>query len=93
MMHRKNVNTHYLGCSSCTGGYYTEKLMNQTGFRMLVLSTNLYYDQNKLTTNMDDPADQFSWSDQILTEATNNKEKAKHLILFMDVWMLGTRAQ
>ncbi|XP_004551023.3 acid sphingomyelinase-like phosphodiesterase 3b [Maylandia zebra] len=57
------------------GGYYTEKLMNQTGFRMLVLNTNLYYDQNKLTTNMDDPADQFSWSDQILTEATNNKEK------------------
>lgn len=93
MMHRKNLNTHYLGCSFCTGGYYTEKLMNQTGFRMLVLNTNLYYDQNKLTTNMDDPADQFSWSDQILTEATNNKEKAKHLILFMDVWMLGTRAQ
>lgn len=93
MMHRKILNTHYLGCSSCTGGYYTEKLMNQTGFRMLVLNTNLYYDQNKLTTNMDDPADQFSWSDQILTEATNNKEKAKHLILFMDVWMLGTRAQ
>lgn len=93
MMHRKNLNTHYLGCSSCTRGYYTEKLMNQTGFRMLVLNTNLYYDQNKLTTNMDDPADQFSWSDQILTEATNNKEKAKHLILFMDVWMLGTRAQ
>lgn len=84
---------HTLSLSSCTGGYYTEKLMNQTGFRMLVLNTNLYYDQNKLTTNMDDPADQFSWSDQILTEATNNKEKAKHLILFMDVWMLGTRAQ
>lgn len=93
MMHRKILNRHFLQCSSCTGGYYTEKLMNQTGFRMLVLNTNLYYDQNKLTKNMDDPADQFSWSDQILTEAANNKEKAKHLILFMDVWMLGTRAQ
>ena len=47
---------------------------------MLVLNTNLYYDQNKLTQNMDDPADQFSWADQVLTEAANNKEKAKHLV-------------
>lgn len=70
----------FLQCSSCTGGYYTEKLLNQTGFRMLVLNTNLYYDQNKLTQDMDDPAGQFSWADQVLTEATNNKEKANHLV-------------
>ncbi|KAK2909997.1 acid sphingomyelinase-like phosphodiesterase 3b [Channa argus] len=57
------------------GGYYTEKLLNQTGFRVLVLNTNLYYDQNKLTVDMDDPADQFSWADQVLTEAATNKEK------------------
>uniref|UniRef100_A0A3Q3VPQ9 Acid sphingomyelinase-like phosphodiesterase n=1 Tax=Mola mola TaxID=94237 RepID=A0A3Q3VPQ9_MOLML len=57
------------------GGYYTEKLLGRPGFRMLVLNTNLYYDQNKLITNMDDPAGQFSWADQVLTEATNNKEK------------------
>lgn len=57
------------------GGYYTEKLLNRAGFRMLVLNTNLYYDQNQLTQNMDDPADQFSWSDRVLTEAANNKEK------------------
>ncbi|XP_072249961.1 acid sphingomyelinase-like phosphodiesterase 3b [Leuresthes tenuis] len=57
------------------GGYYTEKLLNRAGFRMLVLNTNLYYDQNKVTQNSDDPAGQFSWLDQILTEATNNKEK------------------
>ncbi|KAM9353648.1 acid sphingomyelinase-like phosphodiesterase 3b [Symphorus nematophorus] len=57
------------------GGYYTEKLLNRTGFRMLVLNTNLYYDQNKLTQNMDDPAGQFSWADQVLTEAAHNKEK------------------
>lgn len=63
----------------CTGGYYTEKLLGRPGFRMLVLNTNLYYDQNKLITNMDDPAGQFSWADQVLTEATNNKEKAKRL--------------
>ncbi|KAF7647303.1 hypothetical protein LDENG_00174420 [Lucifuga dentata] len=57
------------------GGYYSEKLLNQTGVRMLVLNTNLYYDQNNLTKDMDDPADQFSWADQVLTDAANNKEK------------------
>nr|XP_019948311.1 PREDICTED: acid sphingomyelinase-like phosphodiesterase 3b isoform X1 [Paralichthys olivaceus] len=57
------------------GGYYTERLLNRTGFRMLVLNTNLYYDQNKETVGMEDPADQFNWADRILTEAANNKEK------------------
>ncbi|XP_037532773.1 acid sphingomyelinase-like phosphodiesterase 3b [Nematolebias whitei] len=57
------------------GGYYTEKLLNRNGFRMLVLNTNLYYDQNKLTLDTDDPAGQFSWMDRTLTEAANNKEK------------------
>ncbi|KAM6910522.1 acid sphingomyelinase-like phosphodiesterase 3b [Xenentodon cancila] len=57
------------------GGYYTEKLLNRTGFRMLVLNTNLYYDQNKVTQDMADPADQFIWIDRILAEAATNKEK------------------
>ncbi|XP_071325959.1 acid sphingomyelinase-like phosphodiesterase 3b [Trachinotus anak] len=57
------------------GGYYTEKLLSRTGFRMMVLNTNLYYDQNKLTLDMEDPAGQFSWADRVLTEAANNKEK------------------
>lgn len=57
------------------GGYYTEKLLNRAGFRMLVLNTNLYYDQNKVTQDMEDPAGQFSWADRVLTEAANNKEK------------------
>lgn len=45
---------------------------------MLVLNTNLYYRQNKLTTNMEDPAEQFSWANTVLTEAAKNKEKVKH---------------
>uniref|UniRef100_A0A665TG96 Sphingomyelin phosphodiesterase acid like 3B n=1 Tax=Echeneis naucrates TaxID=173247 RepID=A0A665TG96_ECHNA len=57
------------------GGYYTEKLLSRTGYRMLVLNTNLYYDQNKLTVDMEDPAGQFSWADQVLTDAANDKEK------------------
>uniref|UniRef100_A0A672YFW8 Acid sphingomyelinase-like phosphodiesterase 3b n=1 Tax=Sphaeramia orbicularis TaxID=375764 RepID=A0A672YFW8_9TELE len=51
------------------GGYYTEKLLNRAGYRMLVLNTNLYYDQNKVTLGMEDPAEQFGWADQVLTEA------------------------
>lgn len=49
---------------------------------MLVLNTNLYYDQNKQTTNMEDPAGQFSWADQILSQAATNKEKANSLFFF-----------
>ncbi|XP_020365048.1 acid sphingomyelinase-like phosphodiesterase 3b [Oncorhynchus kisutch] len=58
-----------------TGGYYTENLLNRPGYRVVVLNTNLYYDQNKVTENIDDPAGQFNWADQVLTEAANNKEK------------------
>lgn len=57
------------------GGFYTEKLLNRAGYRMLVLNTNLYYDQNKLTQNMDDPAGQFAWADEVLTAAAKNNEK------------------
>ncbi|KAG9328981.1 hypothetical protein JZ751_021841 [Albula glossodonta] len=57
------------------GGFYTERLLNRTGFRVLVLNTNLYYDQNNHTKNMDDPAGQFSWADDILTSAASNNEK------------------
>lgn len=57
------------------GGYYTENLLNRPGYRVVVLNTNLYYDQNKVTENIDDPAGQFNWADQVLTEAANNKEK------------------
>lgn len=43
---------------------------------MVILNTNLYYDQNKLMLNMEDPAGQLAWAEQVLTEAANNKEKA-----------------
>lgn len=69
-------------CVLFSGGYYTEKLLNQTGFRVLVLNTNLYYDQNKITENIKDPADQFKWADQVLTEAAKNKEKVTFLFHF-----------
>lgn len=64
--------------SACTGGYYTEELVSRKGFRMLVLNTNLYYDQNQQTANMEDPADQLSWVDEVLSQAAINREKVKH---------------
>lgn len=42
---------------------------------MLVLNTNFYYDQNKLTQDMEDPSGQFTWANKVLTEAANNNEK------------------
>lgn len=48
---------------------------------MLVLNTNLYSDHNNLTVGMDDPAGQFLWADRVLSEAADNKEKVKHLVL------------
>lgn len=50
---------------------------------MLVLNTNLYYDQNQQTTNMEDPAGQFSWADQILSQAATNEEKANSCIIIV----------
>ncbi|XP_061145538.1 acid sphingomyelinase-like phosphodiesterase 3b [Syngnathus typhle] len=57
------------------GGYYTERLLNRPGFRMLVLNTNLYYDRNMVTQNDADPANQFAWADGVLAKAAGDKEK------------------
>uniref|UniRef100_A0AAY4CUQ5 Acid sphingomyelinase-like phosphodiesterase n=2 Tax=Denticeps clupeoides TaxID=299321 RepID=A0AAY4CUQ5_9TELE len=57
------------------GGYYTERLLNRPGFRVLVLNTNLYYDQNSVTENMQDPANQLQWMDDVLSKAVLNNEK------------------
>ncbi|XP_057689460.1 acid sphingomyelinase-like phosphodiesterase 3b [Corythoichthys intestinalis] len=57
------------------GGYYTEKLLDRPGFRMLVLNTNLYYNRNNATENDKDPAGQFKWAEEILTKAAEDKEK------------------
>ena len=67
----------------CLGGYYSEKLLNREGFRILVLNTNLHYARNEQTQNMADPVGQFNWADQVLTEAGNNKERVN---LLFSVW-------
>lgn len=57
------------------GGFYTEELPKKSGYRVLILNTNLYYDQNKVTENILDPAGQFEWMDAVLTSAASKNEK------------------
>lgn len=42
---------------------------------MVVLNTNLYYDQNNETAGDEDPAGQFQWLEETLTNASRADEK------------------
>ncbi|XP_055512549.1 acid sphingomyelinase-like phosphodiesterase 3b [Leucoraja erinacea] len=57
------------------GAFYTEKLLNRTDQRVIVLNTNLYYTSNKLHPGLHDPAGQLQWLDEILSKAIASKEK------------------
>ncbi|NXI24208.1 ASM3B phosphodiesterase, partial [Sterrhoptilus dennistouni] len=57
------------------GGFYSEKLPGSgTRGRMVVLNTNLYYDQNNETAGEEDPAGQFQWLEETLTNASRDDE-------------------
>ncbi|XP_032936484.1 acid sphingomyelinase-like phosphodiesterase 3b isoform X2 [Catharus ustulatus] len=57
------------------GAFYSEKLPGPgTRGRMVVLNTNLYYDQNNETAAEEDPAGQFQWLEEILTNASRADE-------------------
>ncbi|NWU64651.1 ASM3B phosphodiesterase, partial [Pterocles burchelli] len=57
------------------GGFYSEKLPSPgTRGRMVVLNTNLYYDQNRETADEEDPAGQFQWLEETLTNASGANE-------------------
>ncbi|XP_059686659.1 acid sphingomyelinase-like phosphodiesterase 3b [Gavia stellata] len=57
------------------GAFYSEKLPNpRTRGRMVVLNTNLYYDQNDETAGEDDPGGQFQWLEETLTNASRADE-------------------
>ncbi|KAM4701966.1 acid sphingomyelinase-like phosphodiesterase 3b [Discoglossus pictus] len=58
------------------GAFYSEEVVNiGPGSRVIVLNTNLYYDSNSLTANMEDPGDQFQWLENELTRASQFGEK------------------
>ncbi|XP_072211412.1 acid sphingomyelinase-like phosphodiesterase 3b isoform X2 [Excalfactoria chinensis] len=57
------------------GAFYSEKLPSpNTRGRMIVLNTNLYYDQNSQTTGEEDPGGQFQWLEETLTNASKAEE-------------------
>ncbi|XP_029801725.1 acid sphingomyelinase-like phosphodiesterase 3b [Suricata suricatta] len=57
------------------GAFYSEKLPGRNGAgRVVVLNTNLYYTNNEQTAGMVDPAGQFQWLDDVLTNASRAKE-------------------
>ncbi|NXK40978.1 ASM3B phosphodiesterase, partial [Piprites chloris] len=57
------------------GAFYSEKLPNPgTRGRMVVLNTNLYYDQNDETAAEEDPGGQFQWLEETLTNASRADE-------------------
>jgi len=57
------------------GAFYSEKLPSpDTRGRMIVLNTNLYYDQNNQTAGEEDPGGQFQWLEETLTNASKAEE-------------------
>lgn len=57
------------------GAFYSEKLPGLSGAgRVVVLNTNLYYSNNEQTAGMVDPARQFQWLEDVLTNASRAKE-------------------
>ncbi|KAM7083518.1 acid sphingomyelinase-like phosphodiesterase 3b isoform 2-T3 [Ciconia maguari] len=57
------------------GAFYSEKLPSpRTRGRMVVLNTNLYYDQNDETAGEEDPGGQFQWLEETLTNASRADE-------------------
>ncbi|NWQ67717.1 ASM3B phosphodiesterase, partial [Neopipo cinnamomea] len=57
------------------GAFYSEKLPSPgTRGRIVVLNTNLYYDQNDETAAEEDPGGQFQWLEETLTNASRADE-------------------
>ncbi|KFP23455.1 Acid sphingomyelinase-like phosphodiesterase 3b, partial [Colius striatus] len=57
------------------GAFYSEKLPSpSTRGRIVVLNTNLYYDQNDETVGEEDPGGQFQWLEETLTNASRADE-------------------
>ncbi|XP_067852604.1 acid sphingomyelinase-like phosphodiesterase 3b isoform X1 [Heptranchias perlo] len=71
--------THWLDGRSIPtflkGAFYTEKLPNREGQRMIILNTNFYYNRNALTADLSDPAGQFQWFEDVLSRALTAGEK------------------
>nr|XP_028598576.1 acid sphingomyelinase-like phosphodiesterase 3b isoform X2 [Podarcis muralis] len=58
------------------GAFYSQMLSGLgPARRMIVLNTNLYYDNNNQTSSLEDPGGQFLWLEDMLTKAAEAGEK------------------
>ncbi|XP_004643022.2 acid sphingomyelinase-like phosphodiesterase 3b [Octodon degus] len=58
------------------GAFYSETFPGPSSAgRIVVLNTNLYYSNNRLTADITDPSQQFQWLDRVLTNASQAGEK------------------
>lgn len=58
------------------GAFYSEKLPGTAG-QIVVLNTNLYYTNNEQTASMADPAQQFQWLEEVLSNASRAGEMVR----------------
>lgn len=55
------------------GGYYTD--LANPKIRIVALNSNMYYTKDTVTSNIEDPADQFKWMETVLLHARETSEK------------------
>lgn len=72
---RQRAPSYFPGCD-VLGAFYSEKLPGTTG-RIVVLNTNLYYTSNEQTASMADPAQQFQWLEDVLSNASRAGEMVR----------------
>jgi len=56
------------------GGFYTVQL--KTGLRLVMLNSNLWYNQDDKMANSSDPAGQFLWLESVLKDAEQQSNMA-----------------
>lgn len=71
----------YISWTFLTGGYYTVKTTSV--IRILALNTNLYYTSDKITAGIPDPADQFSWMENVLASSNASNEKVHYFSIYI----------
>lgn len=62
-----------------SGGYYTLSIKG-TNLDAVVLNTNLYYENNDAVDVSGDPAGQFQWLEEVLTNITASNRKASEVV-------------
>lgn len=55
---------------------------------MIVLNTNLYYENNNETISLEDPGGQFQWLQDILTHAADAGEKVFFIVYGIQILQL-----